>query len=121
MCRILGGNNKATAFRIAERYFHKYDRRLVDDLNKELSGNLRRATTTWIQSQDPTRGDDEAEEVEVPEEKVPEEDIAAAAAAALEAPVVAHVIAEVPPPEIPVVSAEEEKGDEKRQQEEARR
>jgi hypothetical protein len=107
VCRILGGNNKATALRLAQVYFEKYDKKLVDDLSKELGGNFRRAAVMWVKSQDPTRGDDEAPEEEVADDDADgvaasAADLAAAAAAAIAAPVVVQEESkEVPPPELP--------------------
>ena len=38
VCRILGGNDKATCRAIAERFEEKYDRSLVSALKEELGG-----------------------------------------------------------------------------------
>ena len=56
VCRIIGGNNKATVHTIARRYFEKYNTVLVEDLRSELSGDFREAVLTYINSSDITGG-----------------------------------------------------------------
>eukprot|EP00604_Paraphysomonas_vestita_P002730 CAMPEP_0174818444 /NCGR_PEP_ID=MMETSP1107-20130205/1112_1 /TAXON_ID=36770 /ORGANISM="Paraphysomonas vestita, Strain GFlagA" /LENGTH=757 /DNA_ID=CAMNT_0016030273 /DNA_START=360 /DNA_END=2633 /DNA_ORIENTATION=+ len=56
VCRIIGGNNKATVHIIAKRYFEKYNSVLIEDLRSELSGDFREAVITYINSSDITGG-----------------------------------------------------------------
>lgn len=59
ICRIIGGNDKGTVQAIALRYFEKYDSKLADDLEGELSGDFREAVLTYIRSSDVTGGTEE--------------------------------------------------------------
>lgn len=52
VCRIIGGNEKHVVREIAARYFKKYDRSLIKDLEKELSGLFSLAVITYIDSHD---------------------------------------------------------------------
>jgi hypothetical protein len=56
ICRIIGGNNKATVHLIAQRYFEKYNKVLVEELRGELSGDFREAVVTYISTSDITGG-----------------------------------------------------------------
>jgi annexin A7/11 len=56
VCRVIGGNNKATVHTIAHRYFEKYNTVLVEDLRNELSGDFREAVLTYINTSDITGG-----------------------------------------------------------------
>jgi hypothetical protein len=74
ICRIIGGNDKATVHLIAQRYFEKYNKVLVEELRGELSGDFREAVLTYINSSDITGGLEELikqfQEIQV-EEPVP--------------------------------------------------
>ena len=56
VCRIIGGNEKETVFHIADKYFSKYNRSLVEDLKGELSGDFRSAVLTYICTSHPSGG-----------------------------------------------------------------
>eukprot|EP00300_Choanocystis_sp_HF-7_P030107 c38865_g1_i1.p1 GENE.c38865_g1_i1~~c38865_g1_i1.p1 ORF type:complete len:898 (+),score=245.06 c38865_g1_i1:40-2694(+) len=51
--RILGGQDKNVVKGISRAYFDMYNRRLKDDLKSEMSGDVRRAVITWMESNDP--------------------------------------------------------------------
>lgn len=54
--RILGGNDKPTVHAIAARYFQKYNTKLVDMLESELSGDYKSAVVNWVSTGDYTDG-----------------------------------------------------------------
>jgi hypothetical protein len=54
--RILGGNDKPTVHAIAARYLQKYNKRLVDMLESELSGDYKSAVVHWVSTGDYTDG-----------------------------------------------------------------
>jgi hypothetical protein len=54
--RILGGNDKPTVHAIAGRYMQKYNKRLVDMLESELSGDYKSAVVHWVSTGDYTDG-----------------------------------------------------------------
>jgi hypothetical protein len=54
--RILGAHDKVAVHKIAERYFQKYDEKLVDMLSGELYYDYRVACMTYVQTSDITDG-----------------------------------------------------------------
>jgi hypothetical protein len=50
VCRVIAGNERSVVREIAARYFQKYDRTLVGDLQKELSGLFSLAVVTYIEA-----------------------------------------------------------------------
>jgi hypothetical protein len=54
--RVIGGNDKRTAKKIAARYFEKYDKDLATELAGELSGGYKKAITAYLTHPDPTNG-----------------------------------------------------------------
>ena len=54
--RILGAHDKGAVHKIAERYFQKYDQKLVDVLSSELYYDYRHACMTYVQTSDITDG-----------------------------------------------------------------
>jgi hypothetical protein len=57
--RILGAHDKASVHKIAQRYFEKYDVRLVDLLSRELYYDYRSACMKYVESSDITGGFEE--------------------------------------------------------------
>ena len=60
LCRLLAGQDKCQAMRIAQRYFEKYDTDLAGDIERRTGSDFQRVLLTWIRAPDPTGGLEEA-------------------------------------------------------------